>query len=492
MVKIYKYLDTTKLPKRGKYIDWKSCVGVELDFIYDNISGKILIEGYENGILSISYNDKKSTIRQSKFLLCQFGKLLQKRTTEFKYNIGQRIVDNSRDITITKRENRSDKGSDKKYKKYQYKCNICGFDCGKHYKAGEEYEELWTKETAITRGVGCSCCKNEIVVNMINDIPTTTPWIVPYFQGGYEEAKRYNRSSNKKIIPVCPSCNTISKYKVVINDIYRNNGFGCICKDNFSMPEKFIYNVLQQLHEDFIFHLSKRELKWCNKYQYDFYIPRINCIIETHGIQHYERSFNGNSRTIEEEQENDKFKQELALKNGITKYIQLDCRYSTSDWLINNTISSELSDLLDLKNVKWIDCILFASKSLSKEIIDYINKYEWIMIKDIAKKFKVSGAYLTVLINQAIKDGRIIKEKYNKHKKRTSIERATTRARNILVYDNNNNYLEKYKSIGLLIKDSKERFGCEFKQSGIYAVCNNKQHSHRGYVFKYEDMEDVI
>lgn len=66
MVKIYKYLDTTKLPKRGRYIDWKNCVGMELDFIYDNISGKILIEGYENGILNISYNDKKSTIRQNK------------------------------------------------------------------------------------------------------------------------------------------------------------------------------------------------------------------------------------------------------------------------------------------------------------------------------------------------------------------------------------------------------------------------------------------
>lgn len=486
MIKVKKHLDINKLPKKGNRIDWKNCIGIEVDFMYDDISGKILIEDYKNGTLTISYNGKKDMIKQSKFMLCQFGKILQKRTSDFKYDVGQRIVDDNRDITIIKRDMKCDKGSDKKYKKYQYKCNICGFDCRKHYRAGKEYDELWTKETAIKRGVGCSCCKNEIVVNTINDIPTTTPWIVPYFQGGYEEAKRYNRSSNKKIIPICPFCNSVSKYEVIINDIYRNNGFGCICKDSFSMPEKFIYNLLQQLQEDFIFHLSKRELKWCDKYQYDFYVPRINCIIETHGIQHYERRFNKNGKTVEEEQNNDKLKQELALQNGINNYIQLDCRYSTSDWLINSTISSKLSYLLDLKKVNWTDCIIFASKSLSKEIIDYINKYEWIMIKDIAQKFKVSRPYLTILINQAIKDGRIIKEKYSKHKKHTSIERATTRAKNILVYDNDGNYLAKYESIGLLVKDSKEKFGCEFKSSGIYAVCNSEQHTHRGYVFKYE------
>ena len=57
MTKIHKYLDATKLPRRGKYIDWENCVGMELDFIYDNISGKVLIEGYENGVLNISYDN---------------------------------------------------------------------------------------------------------------------------------------------------------------------------------------------------------------------------------------------------------------------------------------------------------------------------------------------------------------------------------------------------------------------------------------------------
>ncbi len=487
MGKIYKYINTSNLPKKGKRFDWKNCVGIETDFIYGDISGKVLIENYENGILTISYKNRKATIKQSKFLLCQFGKLLQKITTEFKYDIGQRIVDDNRDITITKRSMRSDKSSNKKYKKYQYKCNICGFDCGIHYRAGQRCSELWTKESAITKGVGCSCCKNEITVNKINDIPTTTPWMIPYFQGGKEEAQKYSRSSNKKIYPICPNCNTVSKHKLVINDIYRCNGFGCACKDSFSMPEKFVYALLKQLNEDFVFYLSKTDFKWCDKYQYDFYLPRINCIIETHGMQHYERQFHKGGRTVEEEQKNDKIKEDLALRNGITNYIQLDCRYSTPDWLIDKISSSELSVLLDLKGIKWQDCILFASKSLSKEIIDYINNYEWVMIKDIAHKFKVSNPYLTILIKQAIKDGRIIKEEYNTHKHNTGIERAATRARCILVYDRNNNYLAKYESIGFLIKDSEEKFGCEFKRDGIYAVCNNTQYTHRGYIFKYDN-----
>jgi hypothetical protein len=485
LIKIKKYLDTSNLPKNGKHINWKKSVGKELDFIYDDIIGKITIEDYKDGVLTIKYKNEKTNINIKKIKQCQFGELLHKRTKEFKYEIGQNFIDDKRNFTITNRELRPDKSSDKKIKKYQYKCNICGFDCGVHYKGGIRYDEFWTKETAITRGVGCACCKNEITVDGINDISTTNPWMIPYFQNGIEEAKKYNSSSNKKIIPICPNCNKISDHKVMIEDIYANKGFGCICSDGFSIPEKFMYVVLIKLDQSFIFHASKKDIKWCNNYQYDFYLPTSNCIIETHGMQHYngKQMFNNNNRN---EKEIDQIKRDLALKNNIKHYIEIDCRYSTSEWLINHIKSSELSSLFDLSKINWDDCMNFANNSFSKSIIDYINKYEWLKQKDLCSKFNVSKPYIYKLIRSALYDGRINKDEYDNHKTKLYKEMGKSRSKKILVFDGNNNFLDKYESAGLLIKDSYEKFGCEFTREGISSVCRNEQHTHRGYIFKYE------
>ena len=61
-------------------------------------------------------------------------------------------------------------------KSYQYKCLKCAYDQGEK------------TEISIIKGFGCPCCANRIVIPGINDIPTTDPWMVPYFQGGYNEA----------------------------------------------------------------------------------------------------------------------------------------------------------------------------------------------------------------------------------------------------------------------------------------------------------------
>ena len=49
-------------------------------------------------------------------------------------------------------------------------------------------------ERQILNGKRCACCSNSVVVEGINDIPTTAPWMVDYFPGGYEEAKRYTKN----------------------------------------------------------------------------------------------------------------------------------------------------------------------------------------------------------------------------------------------------------------------------------------------------------
>ena len=123
--------------------------------------------------------------------------------------------------------------------------------------------------------------------------------------------------------------------------------------DGVSLPEKFTINILKQLNVDFLVQLTKTTFEWCNNYRYDFYIPSFNMIIETHGMQHFEKGFECcGGRSLEEEQENDKFKKELALNNNIDNYIIIDCRYSKFDWLKENIIK-ELSPYFNLSNIDW-------------------------------------------------------------------------------------------------------------------------------------------
>ena len=154
------------------------------------------------------------------------------------------------------------------------------------------------------------------------------------------------------------------------------------------MPEKFMANILNQLNIMFI---SQYSTEWSNNKRYDFYIPIKNCIIETHGLQHYEhRSFSKNNpKTLEDEQTNDKFKRELALSNGIKHYIELDCRKSELEWIKNSIMQSNLPNILDFKleDVDWLRLHEDSYKNLILEVCNLWNEGKRIVeICKIAKK----------------------------------------------------------------------------------------------------------
>lgn len=113
------------------------------------------------------------------------------------------------------------------------------------------------------------CCKLFKVVKKknpnyvkigINDIPTTANWMIKFFQGGEEEAIKYNRTTNKKIYPICPNCGSIKKEPISISELYRTKKFTCICSDNYSFPNKIMFNILEYLKIDF--NIEKR-FSWC-------------------------------------------------------------------------------------------------------------------------------------------------------------------------------------------------------------------------------------
>lgn len=163
----------------------------------------------------------------------------------------------------------------------------------------------------------------------------------------WEDTYSIAPKSNKRFYFKCDKCNQGSTKPKCLGSITRR-GFSCeYCSDGISIPEKFMISLLQQLNLDYIIQYNPN---WSNNKKYDFYIPSLNIIIETHGLQHYEESSRG--RSLEEERENDKLKKELALGNGVKNYIVVDCRYSKLDWLKKNIIK-ELENIFNLKNIDW-------------------------------------------------------------------------------------------------------------------------------------------
>ncbi len=347
-------------------IKWKDCISHDVKFIYNGIEGVVKIVDYETkrARITIEYLEKIFNIKTGHFSNCHLGKIVGEITSDFKIEISTVFKDDKRDLVITDREYRPRKTKEwtTNWKYYKYTCNKC------------KWTEGWIAESNLVKGIGCSCCgfNSKTVVEGINDIPTTDPWMIKFFQGGYDEAKLYTRACSKRIKPICADCGRIKDKSIMIKGIYDNKSIRCRCGDGFSYPEKVMLNILEQLEIDFETQKVFYEIEFTKKY--DFYIPSLNCIIETHGGQHYLK--NGfkflNGKTLYEEQLNDKVKEHIAVEVfNIKFYIVIDCQKSEINYIKQNIIMSELSNLLDLDKIDWLKCEEFALSNLAKIACDY-------------------------------------------------------------------------------------------------------------------------
>ena len=286
--------------------------------------------------------------------------ITKERTKDFKIEIGTHFCDEKRDMIITDRKYELYKnGAHLKY--YKYTCNICGWKDG------------WILETFLISGTRfCSCCSGKTVVQGINDIPTTDPLMIPYFQGGYDEAKQFTKATTKKFKPICPICKWIKEIEMPIQRLYSTKSIGCVCGDGFSFPEKFIMNMVQQLNINYEF---QYKFSFNNK-RYDFYLPQYQTIIESHGLQHYwydDKGWN-NDTTFHKTIQNDKLKKDIALKNGIINYLEIDCRKSNKEYIKIAIIDSGLFEILGVEHeqINWEECEKFAYGNF---LIDICNSY---------------------------------------------------------------------------------------------------------------------
>ena len=202
----------------------------------------------------------------------------------------------------------------------------------------------------------------------------------------FEDCYSIACKSDKRFYFKCNKCGNISNKRKRLADVIEY-GFSCsICSDGISIPNKFIANIFKQLNIDFMTELNKSDFEWCGYFRYDFYLPKYNMIIEINGLQHYEnKSKNSSWDNLEQIQWNDLFKYKCA-KNHIAKYIIIDCRYSTLEWLKENIIK-ELSDYFNLSDINWE---LAWEESQNSKVIECWNYYKnGLTIKDITKMIGV-------------------------------------------------------------------------------------------------------
>lgn len=264
---------------------------------------------------------------------------------------------------------------------------------------GYEWE---VRPADIMSGRGCPVCSGR----RIGDPPfyKNSIWSQPMYKKFFEkylteeQMKTHTPKSNFKVEAQCPIC---GRKKMIYLNHLLNSGLGCVCNDNKSYPEKFLYSLFEQAKIDFDIEYNP---KWAGRKKYDFYIKDINCIVETHGAQHY-RGWNHDKNDILKQQENDAYKKNLALNNNIKYYIEINCIESNDIFIKNNIVDSGLLNLLNINesDIDWNKCCEFASGSFV-----VIVAKEWnngCSIKKIKEKTKLSDSTIVKYLKIAAEIG---------------------------------------------------------------------------------------
>ena len=368
----YKSFDELPQELKDKYKGRETKQGKDtyVDFINKlNIKGDKLVSNYVN-------NSTKVLIRYSK---CGHEHPEEEGATPNSYKTGYDcgiccgliVVEGVNDLATTHpklaKEWHPTKNGDLKPTQLTFGCNKKVWWLG---ECGHEWEAQINSRRNNTRN--CPYCANKKVLRGFNDIVTTHPQYVKYFVN-IEDAYTHTYASHDKVKMKCPICGAI---KVIDISTLIFRGFSCSkCSDGISYSEKLMASILDKLNVEY-----SRQLTYDDgKHKYDFYIKDwgINGVIsETNGMQHYEQTSRKGARTLEEEQDNDKYKKDDAINNhNIAKedYHQIDCRYSTLEWCRPN-IEKALSNYIDITSLTdkdWQEVDIKAQKSLKVEVCLY-------------------------------------------------------------------------------------------------------------------------
>ena len=304
-------------------------------------------------------------------------------------DIGEIFKDEKRNLTIIdKKISKTNTKSSNEYV-YKYKCNICGFECGEHYKKGEYRKELWVSRITILK-CGCSCCSNHSIVTDINSAFKIAPWLIDL---GVDEGctKRFSVcGGGAKVEAICPNCN--EKKYIKISNVYNRKSIGCKCSDGQSYISKYILSILKQLNIKFE---SEVRYNW-NQYlnpknnkisqaSIDFVIHYDDREIPLEVDGEFHRKDNKmNKQTKEHSELIDRQRDDNCLKHLGEETI----RISNDGDIKENIIKSKLNTLFDLSKIDWLKAEEFALKNIVKEVCDKYNK--GCSIRQLCEEFNMS------------------------------------------------------------------------------------------------------
>ena len=380
-----------ELPKwnKGGSINWGKSIGHKVKFIYEDIEGEVeIINYYKNKnyyYLDVKYNDSIISMSVNHFSKCQLGNLLNKRNYNYVYNIGDIISNKVSQIEILEQIRTKNKISFNK-KAYKYKCLNCG-----------NIDTI--SESNLINNYGCNVCciSPKKVLRGYNDIATTNPELIKYF-ANIEDVYKYSYSSSKSVNMKCPNCSYMKS--MLISNLYKYS-FSCKkCGDKISYPNKFAFNLLEQLNIDFEYEYNP---DWIKPRRYDFYFEVNNkqYILEMDGSLGHGNDNPLNGQTAEDSKAIDDYKDKLAKEHNI-EVIRIDCLKSNLKYIKKNILTSKLVDLFDLNSIEWDEIEKYACSNLVEKVsilwMDGIKD-----IKEISNIIKIAKNTVIKYLNQGTK-----------------------------------------------------------------------------------------
>lgn len=357
---------------------------------------------------------------------------------------------------------------DKEHMRKAY--DFCCIDCG--------YEGQIT-EVGLRRmkSHGCACCKCQIIVEYINSIVANeeTHWMVDYFLGGWNEAKLYAPQSNKTIEMKCPICKRTKTNK--ISNLYHRKNIGCTCGDGVSKLEKVFAEILKKNNLEFI---KEYRLEGYKDKRYDFYIPSLNTIIETHGGQHYTVGRNSRWTTLEEQQENDKLKYDRAVNRGFNygdNYFVINCKDDRVEDIYEQVTSLPF---IRLPKECFEECLSLSLSQEVKMIIDYLKNNPNASKNEMCIKFNMKKERLTTLLRRCERQG--LAEYKGK-----SYERLHTPGRSVYVY-REGQLCYKFDSVLSACEELSNLIGYPHKREHLRKLCLS-QGRYNEYSFSFNHCE---
>jgi len=207
------------------------------------------------------------------------------------------------------------------------------------------------------QGRGCPICKGKKVGIGINDLATVNPKLADewnYSKNGDLTPQMVTLKSGKE---VWWQCKNGHEWKAKIAN--RSNGSSCpIC--NVSRAERLGYALLTKWKIDFLKEYRFTQEFNISHFQYDFYLPKHNIIIEFDGEQHFREKTSWITDTpFKERIRRDKIKNTFAFQYQIP-ILRIPYTYDAIE---------------DEKKIAELIQNFIKTKYISQEIIDFYNKF---------------------------------------------------------------------------------------------------------------------